>query len=98
MCDQLPKNELSPHPHLAVHKHGEQPVEEGGGLVLLVIGEDEGIGFRNNSVKGTDNLFFGWICELQGAEIVTVDGAERGAVAVSSGKDLLENSENLEQK
>ena len=46
---------LSPHRHLAVHEHGQEPVAEGGEFLgLLVIGEDglmHGFGFRLKLVK-----------------------------------------------
>jgi hypothetical protein len=55
----------SSHPHLAVHEHGQKPVAEGDELlVLLVVCEDQGVGFGHNFVKGVDDIFFAWICEL----------------------------------
>ena len=45
-------------------------------MVLLVVGENERISFGNNPIKGTENLFFGWIisqCAGIHAVVVTLD-------------------------
>jgi len=36
MSDKLAENEFSPHPHLPVHQHRQQPVAEGGEFLVLI--------------------------------------------------------------
>ena len=56
MSDKLAENEFSPHPHLPVHQHRQQPVAEGGEFLVLRVWE-ENRGYSRKGHRDSDIRF-----------------------------------------